>query len=323
MPRAIVYSGIGQVETRDIDMPDPGPGEVQVRTRFSSVSSGTEGWVLHNRFTWAPTIYPCVPGYQRTGTVTAVGDGVEGWSEGDEAMVTAGSWDGPVVPFWGAHAEIANAKSGNLYRLPDGCDPVDAAGAVVAQVGFNAAYRAALQPDDWVVVIGDGVIGQFGAQAARSRGARTILVGHRADRLQIGAAHSADHAITDDDLVAGVRRITGQEFVPVVIDTVQRPEVLEAYAPLLQQGVGQVVFSGFSPEEPWASMTLMHKKELTTHYIQGIQRPRMEATLQLMAEGRMALAPLLTHRVGVDEAARIYRLIDEKSEPFLGLLFEW
>lgn len=324
MTRAIVYTEQGTVETLDIDMPPPGPGEVQVRTDYSSISSGTEGWVLHNRFTWAPTTYPCVPGYQRSGTVVAVGEGVSDWQAGDRVMAANGSWSTSPVPFWGAHAELANAKEHAVYRLPAGCGPVDAAGAVVAQVGYNAAYRAQFEPGDWVVVYGDGVIGQFGAQAARSRGARTILVGHRQGRLDIGQAHSADHAIRgDDETVEKIQQITGQEYVSVIIDTVQRPEVVESYALLLEQGVGQIVFSGFSPDEPWASMQLMHKRELTTHYIQGINRPRMEATLQLMADGKMALTPLLTHRVDVDQASAMYRMIDEKSEPFLGILFEW
>ena len=64
---------------------------------------------------------------------------------------------------------------------------MDAAGAVVAQVGYNAASRVAMQPGDWVVVYGDGIIGQSAAQAARARGARVILVGHRAERVALAA----------------------------------------------------------------------------------------------------------------------------------------
>lgn len=324
MTRAIVFTAPGQVQVQDIDMPDPGPGEVQIQTQFSSISSGTEGWALHNRFTWAPTTYPCVPGYQRVGTVCALGAGVDNLREGDTVMATTGRWPTSPIPFWGAHAAVSNTVVGNVYPITDAVNPLDAAAAVVVQVGYNAAYRPTLAAGDWVVVYGDGVIGQFGAQAARSRGARTIVVGHRQERLAAAAAHSADHAVPDSaDTVAQIRAITGAQHVPVIIDTVQQESCQQAYLPLLQQGVGQIVYSGFSPEEPWASMTALHKLELTTHYIQGIQRQRMEATLELMASGDLAMAPLVTHRVPVERAPDMYRMIDARSEPFLGIIFEW
>ena len=321
---AVVFAAPGQVEVRDIDMPAPGVGEVQIHTQYSSISSGTEGWVLHNRFTWAPTRYPSVPGYQRVGTIAAIGAQVEGWREGDPVMATTGSWKGETVPFWGSHAAIANTRADGLYRMPDGVAPLDAAGAVVAQVGYNAAYRPSLAEGDWVVVYGDGVIGQFGAQAARSRGAQTILVGHRRERLATGAAHSADYVVLEDaDTVERIRAITGGDHVAVIIDTVQTPTCQEAYLPLLRQGEGQIVYSGFSPEEPWASMTSLHLLELTTHYIQGITRSRMEATLELMAPRKLSLAPLITHQVGYERAPEMYRMIETRSEPFLGIVFEW
>ena len=48
-----------------------------------------------------------------------------------------------------------------------------------------------------------------------------------------------------------------------------------------------------------------------------------DATLDLMACGNLAMAPLVTHRVPVERAADMYRMIDERSEPFLGIIFEW
>ncbi|MEE2657757.1 MAG: zinc-binding dehydrogenase [Candidatus Latescibacterota bacterium] len=321
---AVIFTAPGEVKIREIPVADPGPGEVQIRTRFSAISGGTEGWVLHNRFTWRPSIYPCVPGYQRVGTVTAVGSGVDGWREGDTAVATMGCWDVEPLPLWGSHAALANSLQENLYRMPKGVETIDAAGAVVEQVGYNAAYRAQLSPGDWVVVFGDGLIGQHGAQAARSRGARTILVGHREHRLALGGEHCADYAICEDtETVARIRAITGSEHVTAIIDTVQKPECLEAYLPLLEKGVGQIVYAGFSPEESWASMTLLHQQELTTHYISGIARPRMAATLQLMASGAIRLSPLVTHQVSFKQASAMWRMIEDRSEPFLGIVFDW
>ncbi len=321
---AVVFSAVDQVEIQTLDMPPPGPGEVQIETDFSSISSGTEGWALHNRFTWAMTPFPAVPGYQRVGTISAVGADTGDWKEGDAVMATMGSWSAAPVPFWGSHIKTANSKVEHLFRMPEGVDPVDAAATVVIQVGYNAAYRPYLEPGDWVVVYGDGPIGQFGAQAARARGARTILVGHRQQRLDAAAAYSADHALLESaETIEQIRRITGLQHVPIIIDTVQRPDVQSAYMPLLQREVGQIVYSGFSPEEHWASMAELHKQELTTHYISGITRPRMEATLALIGAGKLSMASLVSHQVSYEQAPKMYQMIDTRSEPFLGIVFEW
>src|ERR1051326_2518385 len=128
---AVVFQNPHEVRLRDLDLPLPAPGEVQLRTLYSTISAGTEGWVLANRFTWQPTVYPCVPGYQRVGVVTAAGEGVDGWYVGDRAMATVGRWEGEVASMWGAHAGAANTPAGELYRLPAGVDPIDASGAVV------------------------------------------------------------------------------------------------------------------------------------------------------------------------------------------------
>ncbi len=321
---AVVFQAAETVVFRDVAAPPPAPGQIQIRTEWSAISAGTESWVLRNRFTWAPTPFPCVPGYQRVGVIAALGEGVEGWTVGERVLATVSESTGAVTAFWGAHAALANSPAGEVYRLPEGLAPAAAATAVVAQVGYNAAYRPTLATGDWVVVMGDGLIGQFGAQAARARGARVILVGRRPERLQHAARHAATHAIAEGpDLVADVRRLTGGAPAAVVIDTIQTPACQQTYLPLLANGQGQIVYSGFSPEDPWARMADLHKRELTTHYIAGWTRSRLDATLVLMARGAIDPEALLTHRVPAARAPAMYRMIHEKTEPFLGILLEW
>ena len=111
---------------------------------------------------------------------------------------------------------------------------------MVAQVGYNAARRARIEPGDWVAVYGDGLIGQCAAQAARGRGARVILVGHRAERLALAAEHSADAVVNgrDRQVVDEVRRVTGSEHVAAVLDSVQTEQAQRQYTPLLARAEG-------------------------------------------------------------------------------------
>jgi threonine dehydrogenase-like Zn-dependent dehydrogenase len=219
----------------------------------------------------------------------------------------------------------ANVSTNRVFALPHNVSDADASALVVAQVGYNAAYRATYSPGDWVVVFGDGLIGQFGAQAARTRGAKVVLVGHRDERLTVGARHSADAIVNShrEEVVAAVRRIAGREHVTAVIDTVQTEAAQRQYLDLLENARGQVVYSGFTPGKAWADMGLLQQRELTAHFIAGWTRPRMEATLKLISEGKMHVAPLVTHRMPASQAPGAYRMLLEKSEPFLGIVFDW
>ena len=322
---AVVFTRPSEVAMGSVEMPPPGPGEVQVKTLCSTISCGTEGWALRNLFTWDRTPYPCVPGYQRVGIIMALGEGVSGWQIGQKVATTTGVWDGPVKPFWGAHIAMANVKASELYELPAGVDDVDAASLVVAQVGYNAASRMVLTAGQWVVVYGDGLIGQCAAQAARARGARVVLVGHRPVRVKLAAEHSADVAIDsrETDVAQAVAKETGADGVAAVIDTVQTEEAQVEYCRFLPARLGQVVYSGFTPGKTWADMALLQQRELTAHFVSGWTRPRMEATLKLMAEGRVRVRPLVTHLVPYRRGPELYRMILRKDPSFLGLTLDW
>ena len=78
---AVVFVEPGRVEVRQMEVPDPGPGQVGIRTVWSGVSQGTERWALTGRYGHFDrdfsAYYPCSPGYQAAGVVEAVGQGVE------------------------------------------------------------------------------------------------------------------------------------------------------------------------------------------------------------------------------------------------------
>ena len=325
--RAIVFEKRNRVVLQDIEMPDPKPGEARVKTEFSTVSVGTEGWILQDLFTWVPTPYPCVSGYQRMGTITALGDGVEGWRIGERVVATGGSWEGAVGAWQGAHAAVGNiAVSDNtLFRIPEGVDPVDASALVVAQVGYNAASRVACAPRDWAVVFGDGIIGQSAAQAARARGMKVVLIGHRPERLALAAQYSADVVVNSHEQAApeAVREITGRDHVRAVLDSVQGESVQSEYMALLEHARGQIVYCGFTPNPTWADMGLLQQHEFTTHFVSGWAPERMRATLALMAQGKMSVRPLITHMVPFDQGPEMYRMVLGKDQPFTGITFDW
>jgi 3-hydroxyethyl bacteriochlorophyllide a dehydrogenase len=323
--KAVVFAAKENALIQDLEVPPPGKQEIQVQSLYSTISAGTESWILRNLFTRAKIPFPCVPGYQRSGVVTAVGPEVAGWHVGDRALALTGIWSNlDVTRAFGGHIAVANVPTDLAYHLSDQVDDVDASGAVVAQVGYNAANRAPYNAGTWMLVYGDGLVGQCAAQAARARGAHVILVGHRNDRLKLALEYSADAVANGaEDVVTKVRKAVGAKTIPIVLDCVQTLDSQKQYMDLLEPARGQIVYSGFTPGDHWADMGLLQESELTTHYVNGWTRDRMEATLALMASGKMRIAPLITHLVPYTRGPEMYRMIVDKSNAFLGITLDW
>jgi bacteriochlorophyllide a dehydrogenase len=321
---AIVFSDVGQIEIRTINVPDPKPDEVQIRTLFSTISAGTESWIALNQFTWKPTEYPCIPGYQRVGVIEAIGDRVAGYAIGERVVATLSNHHS-INAQSGSHAALGNSPASEVFHVSADADDVDASGTVVAQVGYNAASRAVIEPGDWAIVYGDGLIGQCAAQAIRARGAKVILVGHRSERLHLASMHSADMVINNqiESVAEMVRQHTSGRSVTVVLDTVQTEAAQREYTPLLERAKGQIVYCGFTPGTNWADMALLQQREFTTHFVSGWTRARMEATLQLFVAQKLRLHPLITHLVSYRRGPEMYQMHLDKSASFLGMTLDW
>jgi NADPH:quinone reductase-like Zn-dependent oxidoreductase len=167
----IVFAAKDNVVIRDLDVPPPGEHEIHVQSLYSTISAGTEGWILRDLFTWMASQHPCVPGYQRSGIVTAIGPEVTGWRVRDRTLALTGIWSNTdVARAFGGHIALANVPTEFAYHVPSRVNDVDASSGVVAQVGYNAANRATFKRGDCVLVYGDGLVGQMrGAGGACTR----------------------------------------------------------------------------------------------------------------------------------------------------------
>src|SRR4051794_15523793 len=171
--RQAVVADPFKVEVREVDLPDPGPGQVLVRTAASFVSPGTELAVYTGTHQWLqdPNLpdwkFPFKPGYSAAGTVVAVGAGVQGWQPGDR------------VSYPGNHAShellTLGHERGRLWRLPADLDAERAAVACVARYGMGAAIRAGLTLGRSAAVLGLGVIGQFALRSLLAGGAHPVV----------------------------------------------------------------------------------------------------------------------------------------------------
>jgi threonine dehydrogenase-like Zn-dependent dehydrogenase len=167
----------------------------------------------------------------------------------------------------------------------EGIPPNRSALLVSAQVGYNAASRLQLDAGARVLVVGDGIIGSSGALASAARGFDVLVAGRHAPRLEQLAAVG----LRTLDARSGAAKSIAAFSPDAVIDTVQNKEAFNAYIGALAPRGAQLVYSGHSPDgcTTWADMAVLQQRELTVHFVSGMTRPRLEATLGLMRDGRM------------------------------------
>jgi 2-desacetyl-2-hydroxyethyl bacteriochlorophyllide A dehydrogenase len=332
---AVVFTGPNRVEFQEITCPDPEPTDVVVAVHHSWISNGTEGSFLRGERlsgdeAWRPgdpAPFPMVAGYQKVGRVMAMGADARRFREGDWVFASMSRLQGMFDNRFAGHVSPGVCAVDDVIALPSGLDPVAASGLVLTQVGYNCGMRPVCSEGDLAIVLGDGLVGQWAGQTLARRGARVVLVGRHADRLARFAPFGETVSVNAADPfgLAGVRRLTTAP-VAVLVETVGQVRGLETYRPEMVRG-GQVVIAGFYQPSGdvnlQTSLQAYRNHELSFHLVSGATRPRLEATLRWLAEGKLDSLSLLSHRFAVERAAEAWSLIESKREPVLGVVLDW
>ncbi|MEA2179804.1 MAG: hypothetical protein QOG77_3101 [Solirubrobacteraceae bacterium] len=162
------YGGVDVLDVREVDDPVAGPGRVLVAVKAAGINPGEiairEGR-LHERW---PATFPSGQGTDLAGVVQAVGDGVTGFSVGDEVL----GWTEERA----GQAELVAVPADQLTAKPSALS-WEVAGSlfVVGLAAYASVQAVAPQPGETVVVsAAAGGVGSVAAQLARRTGATTI-----------------------------------------------------------------------------------------------------------------------------------------------------
>ncbi len=326
---AIVFTAPGKVAVQEVELPEPGPQDILVEIEYSSISIGTERWALLGKLREPGkplmTPFPHIPGYQAAGVVRTVGEKVTNLTPGDRVFSPGTSigrnWKGSC---WGGHVRHHVLRGRDAVKLPDSVSTLAASGLLLAQVGYNGATRPKVKRGDAVVVIGDGLVGQYAAQVFRHRGAHVILSGRHANRLALARQFSADEVINskEEDFPAWIHEKYPQG-VPVAAESASQIALVQMAIDLLEYS-GQLVLLGYYPiGECMLDIHWARARETTVYCPNSSTPERLSGTLDLVAQGAMHVQEMVTHTVPFREAPKAYRLIERKSSDFLGIIFDW
>ena len=196
----------------EVPVPTPGQGQALVRLR----AAGVNFLDIYHRTGLNPLPLPAIPGSEGAGVVEAVGPGVTEVAPGDRVAYSN---------VLGSYAEYIVAPAWRLVPIPDGLEFTQAAAAMLQ--GMTAQYLThttyPLKPGEWALVhAAAGGVGALLVQMAKRRGARVIATVSSEEKAAIAAEAGADVCViyTRADFVQEVKRVTEDQGVPVVYDSV-------------------------------------------------------------------------------------------------------
>jgi threonine dehydrogenase-like Zn-dependent dehydrogenase len=329
--RALILTGVRQLEFEPLPDRALAPDEVRIKTLFSGVSAGTElsqfratspymsrHWDTDRRVfrdgepSWSFPVRNL--GYEEVGEIVETGADVTGLKPGDRVFGTWGHRTG--------HVMKAADIGGRL--MPEGADPRFGIFSHIGAVALNGVHDARIRIGDLVVVFGLGVPGQIVVQAAHASGATVIGVDpvpfRREMAKRMGAARTLDP--NAGSVADAVKDLNGGIGADVCIEVSGFPPAL-AEAMRTVAYAGRVVAMGFFQGENLGLRLgdeFHHNRiELVSSQISGVapeashrwSKPRLwQTAVRLQHEGRLDLLPLITDLVPFDEAPSLFARLD-------------
>lgn len=213
--KAVIVPEPGDASTltiSEVEQPQPGPGEVLVRTVAVGVNRAD---ILQRQGHYPPPKgITDILGLEASGVVEAVGEGCERWKEGDEVVALLAG---------GGYAEYFVAPEGQLIPPPPGVDLVTAAGMleVAATVVSNLDVAGLEAGETFLVHGGAGGIGSFATQYAKALGATVAATAGSESKLEHCREHGADIALDyHGDWVKELQAATDGKGADVILDII-------------------------------------------------------------------------------------------------------
>lgn len=323
MKRVIKPEGKFNIAIDDVPIPEPGSDEVRIKAVCSLISRGSE---LGARYTREYAVNPDIMGYSMAGTIDAVGEGIGHLAIGDRVVALA------------PHAEytIRSAKVSG---------PTDLAWVVPLLPGLSfdeAPYYPLvasavtwveieqIQPQDTVVILGQGLVGSLVLQVARAAGnGRFIAVDTLPGRCALAEEFGADVVInaSAEEAVKAVRRLTngiGAELVIYAVGGPAGPAAFEQGLDMLSTG-GTLHLLGLYEDQalPLSSGKIQRRRLIGGHYgLSNGARQSLKA-LELIASGAIHTKRMTTHRFPFTEAAAAFDLLYHHPDEAFGVLLDW
>ncbi len=223
--KAVLTKEVGGPETlvvEQIDAPAPGKGEVVVDVAACAINF-PDTLMIRDLYQFKPE-RPYSPGGEISGTISALGEGVEGWKVGDRVLSGIGS---------GGLREQVAVEAGRLFKVPEGIDLVESSALLMTYGTMIHALkdRGDIKPGDTVLVLGAaGGVGLASVELAKAYGAKVVAAVSSEEKAKVAREAGADETVVyerapfDKDaskkLAGDFKNAVGPNGADIVVDIV-------------------------------------------------------------------------------------------------------
>ncbi|MCL2057932.1 MAG: zinc-binding dehydrogenase [Oscillospiraceae bacterium] len=326
--------GPGNLEVRDVPVPEPGPGQVRIKIAEAGIC-GSDLHIYHSDIA-IPVKPPVIIGHEFSGVVDALGEGVSTCAIGDRVVSeTAFSYCGAcelcrtgwynlcperrTLGYWydGAFANYTVVPEGRVHAIPDSVSFTSAAMTEpLACVTHAIGDLCKISPQDVVLVTGPGAIGLMAAQTAKAYGATVVLSGAGVDeeRLALGRSLGIDHTINigEEDLGQALDTLTGGAGPDVVLECSGAPAAINTALRLVKKR-GWFVQIGLPGKPIQFDLEAINYREIRFSGSLGSRRQSWRMALSLQEAGKVRLEPLVTHKYPVSEWKEAFDVFENKQ----------
>jgi polar amino acid transport system substrate-binding protein len=310
----------------------------QVRKVLEKVR--TEGLIATYQKVRAKLEEPVPLGYSCAGRVLEVGEGVEGIYPGMRVACAGAGYAN--------HAHVVAVPKNLIAVLPDKVTYEEACGATLCAIALQGLRVGEVRLGEVVGVIGLGLLGQITVQLLKAAGCQVLGIDLSPRMVERALESGADMALLRSDPVEeATLAMTGGHGLDAVIVTAATDsnDPVELAGQLARKKGRVIPVGSVSLDIP---RRVYYPKELDVRfstsygpgrydpdyeergldypyaYVRFTEQRNMASALSLMAEGRLRLSPLVTHRFPIDDAAEAYALVEGKGgEPALGILLDY
>lgn len=340
--RGAVFLGNRNIEIRNFPDPAPGPGEVVIRMRASGMCGSDLKFYrpppgeAQKALGLGGNAEPFIGGHEPCGEIVARGAGVSereapvgqrvmnhhyagcgvcghcrvGWSQLCKAGIVVYGVTGN-----GGHAEYLKAPARTMVPLPEELSFAEGA-AISCGTGtaYGALRRMHLAGGSTLAVFGQGPVGISATLLGSKMGARVIAVENNAERLALAKQYGADALVDSSkvDAEKALKELTRGEGVDLALDCTGVAAARLA-AVRSAKTWGTVCFVGEGGEVTLDVSRDMLRKQLTLIGSWTFSAMGMGECARFIADNRIPLEKIFTHRWKLDQVQEAYRVFDAQS----------
>lgn len=278
---------------------------------------------------------PLALGYCNTGTVQGIGSKVYGFKAGDRIVSN------------GSHAEMVSVSKNLCARIPDNVSDESASFTVLGAIGLEGIRLATPSLGESFVVTGLGLIGLLTVQLLRAHGCRVLGIDFDEAKLSLACQFGAETvslAKGENPVEAGIAFSRGRGVDGVLITASTKSSDPVSQAARMCRKRGRIILIGVTGLE--LNRSDFYEKELSFQvscsygpgrydgnyedkgqdypfgFVRWTEQRNFEAVLDMMADGRLDVKPLISHRFNFEDAVQAYETLSIDKEA-LGILLQY